>query len=188
MNLLKTLILGLLLTLSTFSFSENKTESVQVKFITSAGDFVVQLYPKKAPKTVANFLSYVDKGFYSGTIFHRVIKGFMVQGGGFNQDFIKKTANKPIRNESNNGLKNIQGSISMARTNNIHSATAQFFINTKNNHQLDYRGGRHGYAVFGKVIKGYEVVSQIENEPTGRYSHYRDVPKNQVIIKQVVRL
>lgn len=188
MNLFKILILGLLLTFSAVGFGENKAESMQVKFITSEGDFVVQLYPKKAPKTVANFLKYVDEGFYNGTIFHRVIKHFMIQGGGFSQDFVKKATHKPIKNESNNGLRNAQGTISMARTNNIHSATAQFFINTKNNRQLDYRGGRHGYAVFGKVIKGYEVISKIENQSTGRYSHYRDVPKNQIVIKQVVRL
>lgn len=188
MNLFKILMLGALLAFSSLGFSENTTDSVQVKFITNQGEFVVELYPKKAPKTVANFLKYVDDGFYNGTIFHRVIKDFMIQGGGFDEAFEKKKTRKAIKNESNNGLKNLKATIAMARTNNIHSATAQFFINTKNNGFLDYKYGRHGYAVFGKVVKGYEVVRQIEAQPTGRYQGYRDVPQKQVVIKEVVRL
>lgn len=187
-KLIETLFIFFTLSFSIIGFTYDAAKLVQVKFITNQGEFVVELYPQKAPKTVANFLKYVDEGFYNGTIFHRVIKGFMIQGGGFDEEFEKKKTHKAIKNESNNGLKNQKATIAMARTNNIHSATAQFFINTKNNGFLDYKYGRHGYAVFGKVIKGYDVVSKIEGLPTGRYQGYRDVPQKQVVIKQVVRL
>ena len=145
------------------------------------GTFIVELDPVKAPVTVKNFLSYVNKGYYSGTIFHRVIKNFMIQGGGFTPDMVKKKTDPPIVLEAQKGLSNMRGTIAMARTGNPNSATSQFFINVVNNRNLDHMGG--GYAVFGKVIKGMEVVDKIRNTATATKSRFRDVPVETMLIK-----
>ena len=157
----------------------------QVELKTSMGTITLELYPDKAPKTVENFLQYVKDGHYKSTIFHRVIRGFMVQGGGFSADFVEKKKNPPIQNEANNGLKNALGTIAMARTADPHSASAQFYINVANNAALDYRGEDNwGYAVFGKVIKGMDVVEKIVTVDTGPGPRpYQDVPRKSIVIE-----
>jgi len=160
----------------------------QVEFNTSLGAFTVELNPKAAPKTVENFLGYVKSGQYSNTLFHRVIPDFMIQGGGHTADFSEKPTKAAIVNESNNGLSNVSGTISMARKGDPNSATAQFFINTNDNTQLDYTGTpdapAFGYTVFGKVVKGMDVVSKIRNTPTGASGPFpSDVPQTPVLIK-----
>jgi len=160
-----------------------------VNMQTNLGTIVIELNAEKAPKTVENFLRYVNEGFYDGTIFHRVIKNFMIQGGGFTKDYNKKTTHKPIKNEANNGLSNVRGTIAMARTGDPHSATAQFFINVKDNTFLNYRDSptrKWGYAVFGKVTDGMDVVDKIRKTNTGRGGPFRkDVPQTPVIIEKV---
>lgn len=166
------------------------TSNPTVLMQTSKGDIVIELYPDKAPKTVENFLKYVDDGFYDGTVFHRVIDGFMIQGGGFTPDMTKKETRAPIMNEADNGLRNIIGTISMARTMDPHSATAQFFINVANNTSLDFREKTPrawGYAVFGRVIKGMDVVTAIKGVKTTTRGVYRDVPAENIIIQKVSR-
>jgi peptidyl-prolyl cis-trans isomerase B (cyclophilin B) len=161
----------------------------KVKLETSMGAIILTLNPEKAPATVANFLAYVREGFYDGTIFHRVIKGFMIQGGGFDAQMQKKETKAPIANEAANGLANLKGSIAMARTNDPHSATAQFFINTVDNDFLNHRAKNAkgwGYCVFGSVSEGLAVVQKIEQVATGRMGMYRDVPKRAVKIKKAV--
>jgi cyclophilin family peptidyl-prolyl cis-trans isomerase len=151
---------------------------------TSAGDITVELFPDRAPITVDNFLAYVKSGFYEGTIFHRVIRGFMIQGGGVTADLQRKPTRPPIKNEAANGLKNTRGTIAMARTSEVDSATSQFFINTVDNAFLDHKGPDpkdYGYAVFGRVIAGMEVVDRIEQGKTGP----GDVPVEPVLIKRV---
>lgn len=172
--------------LSTVALAANP----QVTLDTSKGEIVLELYPDKAPATVANFLTYVQDGFYNGTVFHRIIPNFMIQGGGFDQQYQKKDARDAIQNEADNGLGNDRGTIAMARTGDPHSATAQFFINTVDNTPLNHTGKNPrgwGYAVFGKVIKGMDVVDAISATPTGlgKLHGYpaRDVPTTQVIIK-----
>lgn len=151
---------------------------------TSMGDIELELNADKAPKSVANFLQYVESGQYNGTIFHRVIGNFMIQGGGFDKDMHEKPTRAPIPNEANNGLRNDIYTIAMARTSNPHSAAAQFFINTKNNDFLNYPGqDGWGYAVFGKVIKGTEVVDKIRQVPTGNRSYFQNVPITPVVIE-----
>jgi peptidyl-prolyl cis-trans isomerase B (cyclophilin B) len=160
----------------------------QVVMETSKGVVVIELYAQKAPITTANFLAYVQGGFYDNTIFHRVIRGFMIQGGGLTADMRKKPNREPIRNEADNGLKNIAGTIAMARTGDPHSATAQFFINVKDNPFLDHRAKTPrgwGYCVFGRVIKGMDVVHAIENVPTGRQAGRADVPIEPVVIQHM---
>ncbi|MRR59283.1 MAG: peptidyl-prolyl cis-trans isomerase [Deltaproteobacteria bacterium] len=153
---------------------------------TSLGKITIELYPDKAPVTVKNFLAYMKQGFYDGTVFHRVIAGFMVQGGGFDADMKEKPTGKPIRNEAANGLKNNRGTIAMARTSNPDSATAQFFINLVNNDGLNRpMPDGHGYAVFGKVTEGMEVVDRIAGVRTGIRKGMRDVPLEPVVIKSV---
>ena len=150
---------------------------------TSKGNIEIELYADKSPKTVANFITYVNSGYYDGLVFHRVIKGFMVQGGGFNKFAVEKKTNPPIVLESNNGLKNLTGTVAMARTSAPNSATSQFFISTVDNDFLDYAGTSNpGYAVFGKVIKGMEVVTEIENVKTGKRGSYSDWPTEDVVI------
>lgn len=178
MKIIKTLLL-LSLVSSLSLVSANASQNPVVLFETSAGNFEVTLYPDKAPVTVKNFLSLVEQKHYNGTIFHRVIKNFMIQGGGLNSSMEKIGGVTPIKNEADNGLKNMKGSIAMARTNEPHSATDQFFINTKDNYNLDHtaktmRGW--GYAVFGKVTNGMDVVMKIENSATTTKSARRDVP------------
>lgn len=162
------------------------TLSTKVKLVTSHGDIVIELDAKKAPKSVANFLSYVESGFYNGTIFHRVIKDFMVQGGGFDEDLTQKPVNDSIQNEANNGLKNDRGTLAMARTGDPHSATAQFFINTVDNDFLNFRAENRdgwGYAVFAHVVEGMNVVDEIRAVSTGPRSHFQDVPTDNVVIQ-----
>ncbi|NTV10689.1 MAG: peptidyl-prolyl cis-trans isomerase [Zoogloea sp.] len=158
----------------------------QVEMKTSAGTIVLELYPEKAPKTVANFLEYVKSGFYDGTIFHRVIDGFMIQGGGMNARMQEKPTRAPIENEAANGLRNEPGTIAMARTGDPHSATAQFFINLVNNRMLDYpsRDG-WGYAVFGRVTTGFDVVEKIGHTQTTRVGYSQDVPVMPITIQSV---
>lgn len=154
-------------------------ENPQVLIETTDGTIVLELYPNKAPKTVKNFLQYVNEGFYDGTIFHRVIPNFMVQGGGFTEDFTKKITHAPIANEADNGLRNRIGTVAMARTDDPNSATAQFFINVAQNTFLDFREKTRrawGYAVFGKVISGMKTVNQIRHVRTGFKNGMKDVP------------
>ena len=161
----------------------------KVKLSTSMGDIVVQLDPAKAPKSVENFLSYVKNKHYDGTIFHRVIDGFMIQGGGFTADMQQKPTKAPISLESGNGLKNQTYTIAMARTGNPHSATAQFFINVKDNDMLNARQpGHDGYAVFGKVIDGTAVVDKIKAVPTGNKGFHQNVPSTPVTITSATLL
>jgi cyclophilin family peptidyl-prolyl cis-trans isomerase len=158
-----------------------------VRLITTLGTIELELDAKAAPETTRNFLNYVNKGFYNGTIFHRVIPNFMIQGGGFRPGMIEKPHDAPIRNEAGNGLKNLAGTIAMARTSDPDSASAQFFINTVDNdflnHTDDTRSG-WGYAVFGKVTKGMDVVMKIAGVPTGTKGRYEDVPLMDVVIKK----
>jgi len=160
-----------------------------VKISTSKGDIEIELNAKKAPKTVKNFLRYVEKGQYNGTVFHRVIKGFMIQGGGYDTRFQKKHTEQAIVNEADNGLKNDRGTIAMARTNVPHSATAQFFINTANNDALNHTGktmSGWGYAVFGKVTKGMQIVDTIENSKTAAKAPFtRDAPVQDIVIQKM---
>jgi peptidyl-prolyl cis-trans isomerase B (cyclophilin B) len=162
-----------------------KSSQPKVLMETSLGPITLQLYPDKAPKTVANFLRYVKEGFYNGTVFHRVIPGFMIQGGGFTPDMARKSTHAPIVNEASNHLHNTLGTIAMARTNDPNSATSQFFINTVSNSFLDYSSSNYGYAVFGKVIDGMKTVKKIEFTPTTRKFGMADVPVNNVVIKSI---
>jgi peptidyl-prolyl cis-trans isomerase B (cyclophilin B) len=153
---------------------------------TNYGDIVIELDFDKAPKTAANFKQYVEDGFYNGTIFHRVIDGFMIQGGGFTEDFEQKETRATIENEADNGLQNLTGTLAMARTNDPHSATAQFFINVKDNSFLNHSGKNSsgwGYCVFGKVTGGMDVVNKIKGVKTGSKGFHQDVPKEAVIIQ-----
>jgi peptidyl-prolyl cis-trans isomerase B (cyclophilin B) len=163
----------------------------QVKFTTNHGDILIELDAEKAPLSVANFLSYVRSGHYDGTVFHRVIKGFMVQGGGFEPGMKQKPTEAPIQNEANNGLKNAHYTLAMARTNAPHSATAQFFINTTNNGFLDFKSespSGWGYAVFGKVVQGQDVVDKIEKSKTASRGGHGDVPVEDVVIEKAVEV
>lgn len=156
---------------------------------TNFGDIKLNLNFDKAPKTAENFLNYCKKGFYDNTIFHRVIDGFMIQGGGMAPGFIEKETDAPIENEADNGLSNKRGTIAMARTNDPHSATAQFFINVVDNTFLDHRGKNMqgwGYCVFGEVVEGMDVVDKIRKVKTGNYGFHQDVPKEEVIIEKMI--
>lgn len=171
------------------SAANKKNPKVLMK--TTLGDITIELYPDKAPATVKNFLKYVDSGFYKGTIFHRVINGFMIQGGGFTKDMKKKEAIDTVKNEADNGLKNETGTIAMARTNEPHSASSQFFINVNDNSSLNHTSKTPmgwGYAVFGKVIKGMPVVNQIKKTKTKTMSYYQNVPVAPIIITEVKKL
>lgn len=172
-----------------YAAQDKKSIDPLVRLETTDGDIVIRLDSRKAPNTVANFIHYVKSGHYDGTIFHRVIKNFMIQGGGMNTDMKEKSTLAPIHNEANNGLHNKKYTIAMARTDNPHSASAQFFINTKDNDFLDYKSQTKegwGYAVFGKVIQGQDVVDKIEGVETGNRGVYQDVPVKPVIIKKAI--
>ncbi len=158
-----------------------------VRFETTLGDFTVELDAESAPVSCNNFLRYVDEGFFAGTIFHRVIPGFMVQCGGFTTDMKQKPAHSPITNEADNGLRNLRGSIAMARTNDLHSATSQFFINVVDNAFLDHRPGNFGYAVFGRVGGGIDVIDKIAAAKTGRVGGHDDVPLEPIVVTLVRR-
>jgi cyclophilin family peptidyl-prolyl cis-trans isomerase len=158
-----------------------------LKFKTSKGEFTVELFTAEAPVSSENFLAYVDSGHFDGTVFHRVIPGFMVQGGGMTADMKQKPTRAPIENEAKNGLKNTRGTLSMARTNDINSATSQFFINVADNDFLDNRPGSYGYAVFAKVTSGMDVVDAIVAVKTGNRGGHQDVPVEPVVIESVTR-
>lgn len=182
-------IISLFIIATLLSFKPAFAQPVQVKMETNQGNIILELYPDKAPKTVANFIKYVESGFYSGTIFHRVIDGFMIQGGGFDSKYMRKETNPPILNEADNGLSNDNGTIAMARTMDPHSATAQFYINVKDNHFLNHtsktpRGW--GYAVFGKVVNGMDTIDKILKIPTGSGGPFpTDAPQQMVVINAV---
>lgn len=158
-----------------------------ITFQTNKGDIQIELDFDNAPISAKNFEDYAKDGFFTGTIFHRVIKGFMIQGGGFDENMTQKPTNAPIENEAKNGLKNVKYSLSMARTNDPHSATGQFFLNTNDNGFLDYPGqDGWGYAVFGKVVSGQEVVDSIESVATGNKAGHADVPNESVVITNTI--
>jgi len=168
--------------------AEKPAANPRVVVKTNLGDFTIELYPDKAPATVKNFLGYVEKKFYDGTIFHRVIEGFMIQGGGFMPDMTQKETGPPIKNEAGNGLKNTRYTIAMARTNIVDSATCQFFINVADNAGLDHRDKTpqgFGYAVFGMVVEGTEVVDKIRAVKTTTKGMYKDVPVKPVVINKI---
>jgi cyclophilin family peptidyl-prolyl cis-trans isomerase len=158
-----------------------------LKFKTSKGEFTVELFTAEAPISAENFLAYVDSGHFDGTVFHRVIPGFMIQGGGMTADMKQKPTRDPIANEAKNGLKNTRGTLSMARTSDINSATSQFFLNVADNDFLDNRAGSYGYAVFGKVASGMDVVDAIVAVKTGNRGGHQDVPVEPVVIESVTR-
>lgn len=171
-----------------YALQLNAHAAPSVVFETSQGNFIVELYPEKAPKTVANFLQYVKDGFYENTIFHRVMNNFMIQGGGFERDLTEKNTREPIINESNNGLLNEPGTIAMARTMDPNSATAQFFVNLVDNQFLNYTGPdpeQIGYCVFGKVTSGFDVVQKIGLVPTNFVGRFENVPTRAITIKSV---
>ncbi|CAG2128972.1 peptidylprolyl isomerase [Cupriavidus numazuensis] len=166
------------------SMAQQTQKAERVQFVTSQGKFTVEVYPDAAPKTVANFMEYVKSGFYTGTIFHRVINGFMVQGGGFDREMKEKATRAPIPLEAQNGLKNKAGTVAMARTANPNSATAQFFVNVVDNPNLDYpQPDGNGYAVFGKVVEGMDTIEKIKNVPTTAYGPMRNVPATPIVIE-----
>lgn len=182
-----TALLVLFMSISAQAQSQAKepTKNPQVLIETTEGTIMLELYPDKAPKTVDNFLKYVNEKFYDDTIFHRVIADFMIQGGGFTEDFEKKITRAPIMNEADNGLRNRIGTVAMARTNDPHSATAQFFINTAQNTFLDFRektSRAWGYAVFGRVIDGMKTVNKLRMAKTGFKNGMKDVPKETIKI------
>lgn len=188
MKRLLILLLAIFVCLSSNSWAAGKAaDDPVVKLETSMGDILVRLDSRKAPITTSNFVQYVKSGHYDGTIFHRVIKDFMIQGGGMTPEMKEKRASAPIHNEATNGLRNKKYTLAMARTNDPHSATSQFFINTRDNDFLDFKAQTPqgwGYAVFGKVIQGQDVVDKIEKSVTGRKAGHDDVPVTPVIIKK----
>jgi peptidyl-prolyl cis-trans isomerase B (cyclophilin B) len=182
-------VLFLLTTTNSFATDTKMTAAAhpKVKLTTSLGAITLQLNSEKAPISTQNFLTYVKEGFYNGTLFHRIIKDFMAQGGGFDVTFSQKETHDPIENEADNGLKNVRGSIAMARTNIPNSATAQFFINYKDNSFLNHTSKTSsgwGYAVFGEVIEGMDIVDKMAAQPTGTRSGHQDVPKTDIVIEK----
>lgn len=188
MTFIKPLLLCLSLILSSITLAADgnpATNDVKVLIETNYGNITVKLNPEKAPITVKNFLYYVESSFYSKTVFHRVIPGFMIQGGGFTKSMDKLPTKAPIRNEASNGLHNNRGTIAMARTNDPHSATSQFFINVANNNFLDYSPQSMGYAAFGKVVEGMDVVDKIEHVKTTKRNMHKNIPVDPVVIKKM---
>ena len=183
--MLKTIVLCLSLLLPSLAIAAETNPQVIIK--TSEGDITLILFRDKSPVTVENFLNYVDSGFYNGTIFHRVISNFMIQGGGFLPDMTQKANNESIVNESKNKLHNTRGTIAMARTSDPDSATSQFFINQRSNLTLDWAPGREGYTVFGEVILGMNIVDFIASAPTGKAGGMSDVPVQPIFITEIVR-
>ena len=184
-NILKLIALNLFLLLSMASFAQDSNTFL---IETNRGNITIEVYPKKAPKTVANFKKYVSNGFYNGLIFHRVISSFMIQGGGFDKNMMQKQTNDPIINESNNGLKNKPYTLAMARTNDPNSATSQFFINLIDNGFLNYTGkssSKIGYCVFGSVIEGKDIVDKIGKFKTQTKNGQGDVPIKKIVIKSI---
>ncbi|MBN2707149.1 MAG: peptidyl-prolyl cis-trans isomerase [Deltaproteobacteria bacterium] len=191
--LVKSLVLvSLLLFCTCFSGTADSApaaapENPKVVMETTLGTMVIELFPDKAPISVENFLKYVDSGFYNGCIFHRIVPGFVILGGGFDKDMNKKETLEPIKNEADNGLKNLRATLSMARTPQVNSATSQFFINLKNNSALDHGSRDFGYAVFARVVEGLSVIDKIAAVKTTSHGHYHDVPAEAVIITAVKR-
>jgi cyclophilin family peptidyl-prolyl cis-trans isomerase len=194
LSVIAILALGIFMASLGAASAQDKTEKTKpvVMMKTTLGDIVIELNPEKAPETVKNFLWYVDNKFYDGLIFHRVISNFMIQGGGFTKDMAKKEPKPPIKNEADNGLSNVRGTIAMARTGDPNSASSQFFINVKDNTPLDFKsktsGQTWGYCVFGKVIDGMDTVDKIRDVPTHSVDVYNDVPVDPVIITKAYRL
>ena len=158
-----------------------------IKFQTTLGDFTVELFEKEAPVSAANFLAYIDEGFYNGTIFHRIVPGFVIQGGGFTEDMAQKKTKASIKNEADNGVKNSRGTLSMARTSDVNSATSQFFVNLKDNDFLDNSRRDFGYAVFGRVTEGMDVIDKIAAVETTNKRGFQDVPAEAVVMTSVQR-
>jgi cyclophilin family peptidyl-prolyl cis-trans isomerase len=185
------MVLIMLVVVQSAAAADQAAVNPRVALVTSKGRIVIELFPQKAPATAKNFLSYVDAGFYDGTVFHRVIPKFMIQGGGLTADMKNKPTEKPVPNEADNNLKNTRGSVAMARTGDPHSATSQFFINTADNDSLNYRGKTPqgwGYAVFGRVTEGMTVVDAISGVKTGNSGMFRDVPIEPVVIEKAERV
>ncbi len=188
MRYLSIVMFSLFISIAGMAATEGKTPMVTIK--TNHGDIKLELFEKEAPETVKNFLAYVDSGFYADTIFHRVIPGFMIQGGGMDRKFEQKKTNAPIKNEAANQLPNKRGTVAMARTNVVDSATSQFFINLVDNSFLDFKAPTpqgYGYCVFGKVVSGLEVMDAIAKVKTGTKSMHRDVPQTEVVILSITR-
>jgi peptidyl-prolyl cis-trans isomerase B (cyclophilin B) len=187
--MIKTLFAAFALVVSFAAAAAAPAANPQVEVRTNMGSFTLELYPENAPNTVQNFIQYVKDGHYNGTIFHRVMPGFMIQGGGFDQKFEEKPTRPPIKNEAGNGLRNGVGMVSMARTKDAHSATAQFFINVAENPTLDFKAPTqegYGYTPFGKVVKGMDVVERITAVPTGPGKPpHQDVPRKPVVIERM---
>ncbi|MFV8835219.1 peptidylprolyl isomerase [Aquisalimonas sp.] len=181
------LIMGMVTAAAVADDSEREAEQDMVIFKTNYGDITLELYPEDAPVTVENFLQYVDDGFYDGTIFHRVIPGFVIQGGGLDEDMQRLETRAPIENEADNGLKNERGMLSMARTQDVNSATSQFFINLADNAFLDHGVRDFGYAVFARVVDGMDVVDRIAEVPTGRQAGQADVPSETIRVEEARR-
>jgi len=191
MKTLSCMVLIMLVVVQSAAAADQAAVNPRVALVTSKGRIVIELFPQKAPASVKNFLAYVDAGFYDGTVFHRVIPKFMIQGGGLTADMQKKSTEKPVSNEADNNLKNTRGSVAMARTGDPHSATSQFFINTADNDFLNYREKTPqgwGYAVFGRVTEGMAVVDAISGVKTGHSGMFRDVPVEPVVIEKVQRV
>lgn len=170
------------------AYGQQSSDNPMIRMSTSLGEITIELYPDAAPETVANFIEYTESEFYDGTIFHRVISGFVLQGGGLTPDMERKTTREPVMNESDNGLRNLRGTLSMARLPDPHSATSQFFINLSDNAHLDHQGGDEwGYAVFGKVVDGMDAVDKIAGVETITKAGHRDVPATPVVIEQARR-
>ncbi|MGY8872955.1 MAG: peptidylprolyl isomerase [Pseudomonadales bacterium] len=184
----KLLFITFVILFSHLSYAQSSTTNPKVALETTAGSITIELFSNEAPITVKNFLRYVDEGLYVDTQFHRVISGFMIQGGGFTKDLAKKQNHEPIKNESSNGLSNKRGTIAMARTQNPDSATNQFFINLVDNLNLNQVGNRAGYTVFGKVVEGIKTVDTIGKTKTTTRSRYRNVPIEPILILSVKRL
>ena len=184
-SLVKLLASALLLFALTHGHAQQTKDNPMVKMTTKLGEITIELYADQAPDTVENFLQYASDGFYDGTIFHRVIPGFVIQGGGFTEEMQQKTTRDPIRNESDNGVKNERGTLSMARLPDPHSASSQFFVNLRDNPNLDHQGGSQwGYAVFGKVMEGMDVIDEIAGVETTSRAGHRDVPATPVVVEQ----
>jgi len=184
-------LLGLVALMLFVSSHAQAAQAPRVKLTTSMGEVVIELAPDKAPVSVENFLGYVRAGFYDGTVFHRVIDGFMIQGGGFGEDMVKRETRDPVRNEADNGLRNIAGTVALARTSEPHSATSQFFINVADNASLDHRSRDPrgwGYAVFGRVVEGMDVVNRIKSVATGNRGPFQDLPREAVVIRSATVL
>lgn len=188
-RLFSVFVLSLTLMFAPFGFAASPEEqggNLRAEIHTNYGHLEVELFSTHTPATVDNFVAYANSGFYDGTLFHRVIPDFMIQGGGFEQNMARKNTREPIRNEANPKLKNLRGTLSMARTNNPHSATSQFFINVVDNHYLDASERQAGYAVFGKVIKGMEVADTISRVATTSKQGMQNVPVKPVIIERIL--